>query len=209
MVKKRNQRRRNQARLGQGRVAMAKLPSPFNRLSDDSTTLKCRGVLDLTAGSVVTSGYMALQPGARVFSTLYNFVATLDAMAGLYKQFVVNRMTVKLIPTIPLTSGAMIAVGFEPTDNGESRVPDAYVDVLISKHHVTTNQTEERSFSFSPMAYTNDWKQTSSLAIPEDSSNGYLQWYSNYAGAGPGTVIGYLDVTFDITFAGLYRARAS
>ena len=208
MVKKRSRQRRNRARYGQGRAMMAQLPGPFRRVGQDQTSLHCRGLLDMTSGTSNTAGYLSLMPGARSYATLYTFVSTLDALATAYEMFVVTRMTVRVIPTIPLTSGAMIAVGYETQYDAETQTPDSYSDVMISANHVSTNQVEEKSFTFQPINYSNDWFRTSIGANSSVRENGYLQWFSNYTGGGPGTVIGYLDVSFDITFAGLYRARA-
>lgn len=201
MVKSRKQNRRR--RIGVPRSSRTRLPAPFNRLASDSTTLSCRGVYDLkSVSSSVAKGHLTLATSG--LQSLNSLVSTMSNMSTMYDLFIVNRMTVKLIPTIPSTVGALVAVGYNPLYHQEIIDPTDLADVLISKHHISTNQMEERTFSFSPMSYTNEWCLTDPDAI-DRFTNGYLQWYSTYTGGIPDTVIGYLDISFDITFAGLIR----
>jgi len=120
----------------------------------------------------------------------------------------VTKLHVKVIPTIPLTVGTMIAVGFDPmVQTSEAGNPTDYSDVLISKHHVTCNQTVPKSFTVNVSDYYNDWKSTTLLASEYNNCTaGVLQWFSSYDGGGTsGAVIGYLDIEFEIAFTGLKR----
>lgn len=206
MVKNKRNNQRRRARYGQGRTRSIQLPSPFNRISDDATTLHCRGILDMKSGSeAYTSGYLVLTPLYYVgIDTLQKLVPTLAGMSGVYEKFIIANLNVRVVPTIPLTSGAIIAVGYEPEDSGENRKPTTLSDVMISKHHVSVNQSVISNFSVVPMNYRNDWCTVASATGAVHSNNGYVQWFSNYTGGAAGVIIGHLDVTFDIVFAGLH-----
>jgi hypothetical protein len=113
-------------------------------------------------------------------------------------------MSIKLIPTVPLTTGALTAVGYEPSYDGtEAPDPGTLNEVMMSRNHVATNQTEEKEFSLLPMNYRNDWCVTSLTGPSQDKYNGYLQWMSSYV-PGTGVAVAYLDISFVITFAGLH-----
>jgi len=207
MVKNKKKSNRNRsARYGKGRTTVYKLPSPFNRVNDDVTVIKGRGVLTMTAGEFYTSGSLMLTP--RLISgtqTLNTLVPSLHGLSSVYERFIVLNMTVKVIPTLPLTTGSVLAVGYEPLMDADTPNPSALADVLISRHHTSTNQMTSTTFSFRPMQYKNDWCNCalSAGSANNDVYNGYVQYYGS---PGSGVLTGYLDISFDIAFCGLHYA---
>lgn len=208
MVKRSRNNNRRRTSYGTGRVRSIQLPSPYNRLSQDSVCIHGRGVNTTTynGGTGYTTGYILLTP---IFitgvSTLQSLVASMAGLAGTYTRFTVANISVKVLPTIPTTTGAIFAVGYEPDQaSSGSFNPTSIADVLVSKHHVSTNQTSIKSFSLSPMSYRGDWCAVDSGSGPLASNCGYLQVFSNYtADSTVGAVIGFLDISFDLVFAGL------
>lgn len=207
MVKKNKKSNRNRgARYGKGRAVTTRLPSPFNRVNDDINVLKGRGVVTMVAGELYTGGSLMLTPNSIAGTqTLNSLVPALSGLAASYERFIVLNMTVKVVPTLPLTTGSVLAAGYEPLMDGDSPNPSALADVLISRHHASTNQMSTTSFSFKPMAYRNDWCncKLSAGSTNNDAYNGYVQYFSS---AGSGQQVGYLDITFEIAFCGLHYA---
>lgn len=207
MVKRTRKNNRRRAQVGKPRTVVTRLPSPYNRLSADATVLKCRGVLTLKSfSSSYAGGILGLWPRGGTTPSLATLVTNCSSMADLYDLFIVTSMTIKMIPTVPTTVGSILAVGYEPTTSEENRDPLDLADVLISKHHASTNQVSEATFSFQPRLYRNDWCRTKAMSI-DNTDNGYVQWYSSYTGGATGTTVGYLDISFDIAFAGLRRTN--
>lgn len=205
MTKNTRKTSRRRAVYGKQRMVQTRLPSPFNRLSSDSTSIRGRGLLTISSGASSTKGSMFLTPTALGGApSLTWLVPALGSLANSYEFYIVNSMNIKLIPTVPLTNGALTAVGFEPSYDGvEIPDPASLNEVMMSKNHVATNQTEEKEFSLQPINYRNDWCVTSLVGPSQDKYNGYLQWMSSYV-PGAGVAVAYLDISFVVTFAGLH-----
>lgn len=186
------------------------LPSPYNRLASDSVAIQGRGIHTLSYGGSggYINGSLYLTPIAKAgIATLNSLLTTLGGLSGSYEKFIVPTLTVRVVPTIPMTVGAVIAVGYEPSFDCEQGNPGSLADVMVSKHHALANQQAARQFSLQPMMYRGDWCMIDPTCSQRpDQDNGYLQWFSNYVGDGTaGVVGGYLDISFTIVFAGLHR----
>ncbi len=203
--KRNNRKRRQRTQVGVARVRQTNLPSPFNRNPGDAMTLHGRGVLELRTNSATTlSSSFMFDPTNRAWQTLQTITPNISGLAALYEQFTVSNVTVRLVPSIPLTAGSYIAVGYEPLlSAGEVSNPGSLNNVCVSKHHVIASPGQTKTMSFQPCVYRNEWN---TVAAPEGvkwATCGFLQMYSPYS-APEGTVIGLLDISYDITFCGLH-----
>lgn len=205
MTKNTRKTSRRRAVYGKQRMVQTRLPSPYNRLSSDSTSIRGRGLLSIVAGASTTKGSLFLTPTSLGGApSLVNLVPALAGLAESYEYFIVNSISVKLIPTVPLTVGALTAVGYEPSYDGvEVPDPTSLNEVMMSRNHIATNQTEEKEFSFQPMSYRNTWCNTSHTGPSQDKYNGYLQWYSSYVPTA-GVSVAHMDISFVVTLAGLH-----
>lgn len=209
IMPKTKKNKKTRAVYGRQRAVVTRLPSPFNRLASDSTTIKARGILTLSAfGPGYAGGTLGMWPrvtGGTTPNSLATLVPSLAGMANMYEYFIVNNLNVMAVSTVPMTVGSALVVGYEPDLTTETADPASLSDVMISKHHALVQQGSSRSLSVKPISYRNDWCRCVVDAFnTPDAQNGYLQWFCTYHPEA-GTVVGYLDVTFDITFAGLHN----
>lgn len=213
IMPKSKKNKKSRAVYGRQRAVTTRLPSPFNRLATDSTTIKARGILTLSAfGAGYAGGTLGMWPTITSGSTpnsLATLVPSLAGLATMYEYYIVNNLNVTAVSTVPMTVGSALVVGYEPDLTTETADPATLSDVMISKHHMLVQQGANRSMSIRPISYRNDWCRTVVSAYnTQDSQNGYLQWFCTYHPEA-GTVVGYLDVSFDITFAGLHNHSSS
>nr|WRQ65097.1 hypothetical protein [Tolivirales sp.] len=205
--------KKSRAVFGRQRTVATRLPSPFNHLASDSTTVKARGILTLKAFSNSyaggTLGLWPMNTGGSTPNSLYTLVPSLGGFSNMYEYFIVNNISVTAVSTTPMTVGSVLAVGYEPDITTDVVDPATLQDVMISKHHVLVQQGSKMSMSLKPISYRNDWCSTTAAATqPGYGQNGYLQWFSTYFPAAD-AVVGYLDISFEITFAGLHNQTSS
>jgi len=210
IMPKNKKNKKSRAVYGRQRAVTTRLPSPFNRIGSDTTTIKARGILTLSAfSSGYAGGTLGLWPkisGGSTPNSLATLVPSVAGLADMYEYFIVNNFNVTAVSTVPMTIGSALVVGYEPDLTTETADPASLADVMISKHHMLVQQGSSRSMALRPINYRNDWCRNSvDTYNTPDSQNGYLQWYCTYH-PDAGTVVGYLDVTFDITFAGLHKS---
>lgn len=161
----------------------------------------------MVSNATHTSDAVLITPTASAWRTLATLVPSLPGLAAMYEKFIVVNLVVKVVPTIPMTVGAVIAAGYEPDIHVSERIhPLNLADVMISKHHVMTNQVSEKTFSVRPINYRNEWCDCTDSPDDSNGNNGVLQYYSSYNGGANLSTIGYLDISFDIVFAGLHLA---
>ena len=197
---KKNTRRNQRPKGG------AKMISPFTRVPSDTTTLRLRGILSPSVSGVgVSAGFLSLTPTLTGgTSTLGDLVAALPNIATNYEQFMVHSVKVRVIPTVTTATGTLVAVGYEPSYDGvEVRTPTTFNDVVVSQHHVLTNQIETKSFGFNADKYQNDWCYTSATASSQKKTAGYIQWLTTTVGGSPPAIF-YFYVQFVISFCGLH-----
>ena len=205
--------KKSRAVYGRQRTVTTRLPSPFNHLASDSTTVKARGILTLKAfNSSYAGGTLGLWPqesGGATPNSLYTLVPSIGGFAKMYEYFIVNSLSLTAVSTTPMTIGSALAVGYEPDITTDAVDPVSLQDVMISKHHALVQQGSKMSMSLRPISYRNNWcKTTATPAQAGESQNGYLQWYCTYHPSDD-TVVGYLDVSFEITFAGLHQQTST
>lgn len=158
-----------------------------------------------------TRSYLMMRPGTGVGDSLGTMNSNLNSIRNMYDFFTVTSVDVEVVPVTAYGApeGYVYAVGYEPDDTGESKLPSGINDVMVSKHSLLVRGHETGRFQFNPSLYKNDWSSTdlsalSSGATYRDLSCGYVSvWSNNTAGAVVDTVVAYLKVSYTITFAGL------
>lgn len=209
IMPKNKKSKKSRAVYGRQRNVTTRLPSPFNRLSNDSVTIKARGILTLNAfNENYAGGTLGLWPrstGSPTPNSLYTLVPSIGGFANMYEYFIVNNLTVTAVSTTPMTIGSVLAVGYEPDLTTDAPDPSTIQDVMISKHHALVQQGSKATMGFRPISYRNDWcSNNPTTNNPAAGQNGYLQWICTYHPAAS-TTVGYLDISFEITFAGLHQ----
>ena len=213
IMPKNKKSKKSRAVYGRQRNVTTRLPSPFNRLSNDSVTIKARGILTLNAfNENYAGGTLGLWPrstGSPTPNSLYTLVPSIGGFANMYEYFIVNNLTVTTVSTTPMTVGSVLAVGYEPELTTDIVDPASLQDVMISKHHTLVQQGSKTTMGLRPISYRNDWcTNNPTTYVPAAAQNGYLQWFCTYHPAAS-TTVGYLDISFEITFAGLHQQTSS
>lgn len=210
---KNKNKRGRRLNYGQPRNAQMSIPSRFPRPGGDLVTLHCKGLVAITASaSGFSKGCLWMLPYSATVATLATLVPNLDAMSQLYSRFIVNNMTVRIIPTISVLQGATFAVNYEPaltTIPATAGNPQSLNDVVISVHHCVTTQSQAKSYSCRPIDYYGDWRSCESdQPASTENNQGLIQWYSSYTAEGSPT-IGQIEVNFVISFCGLRQFTAA
>lgn len=209
IMPKNKKSKKSRAVYGRQRNVTTRLPSPFNRLSNDSVTIKARGIHTLNAfNDSYAGGTLGLWPrstGSPTPNSLYTLVPSIGGFANMYEYFIVNNLTVTAVSTTPMTIGSVLVVGYEPDLTTDSPDPATIQDVMISKHHTMVQQGSKATMGLRPISYRNDWCSNNPTEYaPASGQNGFLQWFCTYHPAAS-TTVGYLDISFEITFAGLHQ----
>lgn len=211
MVKRTN--RRNRRRAGRGTI-VSRLPAKFASVGGDSMTMHLRGMYPIKYASALnafSNGYLIMRPATGFGDSLGTLNSNLNSIRNMYDLFTVTSLDLEVIPVTGFGApeGYVYAVGFEPDDTSESKLPTNVNDVMVARHSVMVRGHETGRLQLNPSLYHNDWCSTDIAAVSTGASYrqlscGYVNvWSNNTAGAVVDSLVAYLKVSYTITFAGL------
>lgn len=135
-------------------------------------------------------------------SGLKNISSTFEHLYGLYRQFKINAIAVKIAPITASTSGGYVAVGYEP--DASQGNPTGLSGVTDHSAHVVVPSGTVDYLYLTPPHLPRDFKAvTDNAGLPRiDTSFGSFQVYGDNASAAS-VAVAVIDLALDITFTGL------
>lgn len=206
--KRRAQRKtRNNNMQRRPRRGSRQLPSPFNRLSNDSVVVSGKGVLQLTTYSVnYSGGHIGMWPKTTEAPhpiSLATFMPSLHGLALVYDQFVVLAVRAKIVNVMSEETGAILTAGYTSGSNTLTD-PSLISNVMGATHSVMVGPGKSGTFSVQPYKYFDDWTPTST-DLASAGHNGAIRWIPSYHPSA-GYINGFMELSFEIAFAGLRSA---